>query len=223
MKDFESIARKIRALQTTVGHPTTPQGEREAAQASIERLCERHGLSVADIENIELVDAVLCVNAENERALAFQLLSIIGGWDVFEKATLRTEILRQPGKGRRKARLVPRWTITARMPKLEADDWKAAYAHYLPMLWDLELDLDRQLKIARRAVKQALQGFLQKFNLFSDVERPMTGKKKRKQKPLSAMDWAAMMAAYQAAKGDKWERGTGKLTDLPLLTGFSKL
>jgi hypothetical protein len=218
MNDFDSIARKLRALQATVAHPETPPGEKQAAQARIEALCQRHGFTVADILATELHIIEIFAETLELAQLACQLLRIIAGKDSHAERHISRYDYVIPSKPRLTKNGKPKFTrpkaatgyrISALMPQVEGDDWKAAYAHYKPILNASIQTLDTQIKTARKARKQALPGLCNQFHLFPEDSTPGKAPKN--------FDMAAYIAAMNAAQGERWQGNTAKLTDTFLL------
>lgn len=97
------------------------------------------------------------------------------------------------------------YVLRAEVTDLEYDEWRDCFHHYAEDFWESSLELKQQAKIATRAAKMALEGFVNQHGIFPpSPERSGKG-------DLSPDELAALIAAMQGSKGERFTRGRSKL------------
>lgn len=203
-------ARKLAALADPRNGGTF--GEISAARAALARHMEQHGLTPQDIDPAERTEHYLdCwpVGRPRPKAckdllkLAVQCLAFVTGTQ--QKIWPHDRII-TPGK-----RPVKIYVAKAKCTPREAAEWQACFAHYAPALLDSLDDARAKVAQARRILQHTLSGFIHRHDIFPAP----TGESGPSQ--LTEAEIAAICAAMHAARGHKWERPAGALTDVPLI------
>lgn len=104
------------------------------------------------------------------------------------------------------------YVIEAEVTDLEFEEWRDCFHHYAADFWETAEDLKREARAAAKAAKMALTGFVCRHGIFPPEEDD--GKE---DKPMSPERLAALIAAANAARGEGFVRGRGKLEQGGLL------
>lgn len=222
MKDYDSILAKARKLAALAGDTAATDGERDNAQRMLEAHCLRYGITAErlavsarrqrQLECIVPGRSFKPVRSMDLLYLACQCLWFVIGEkrDVFKSSdeVFRT-VKKKRGLAEEKGFQI--YVAKAQVTDLEFDEWRACFHHYAADFWLSVEDLKVQAKIAAKAVKMALSGFVHRHGIFP----PST--KDEKEEPLSPEKLAALIAAMNAARGEGFVRGRGKLEQGGLL------
>lgn len=201
MSAFESI--RMKALKLAALAARGVGGEAAAAQAKLEALLARPGMTLLDLvsedsrqtRELDIIADPLRPKLDKElRGLAGNCLAYVLQRSV-STVQCGSVIRRRSIMSRRgNIRWVRYYVMQAELTAGELEDWEACFAHYKPSF----LSTRKKLQAALKAV---LTGFLHQHDLFA----PSAGDGPAA--PLSPQERAALLAAMRAAEGDRWTRG----------------
>lgn len=201
MSEFESIRMKARKLAELGARGV--DGERAAAQTKLREFLARHGITLESLDAGERRERELsCVLDANKPRKDLDLARLAGqclAYVLGRPSTHRTFVC-QRGKtnARGKVVKVSFYVLREDLTDAEFEDWQACFQYYAPSFEASRIKL-------RRALKQALSGFIHAHDIFPPSPADS------KAKPLTPSELQALIDAMRQAQGDKWERPTAKL------------
>lgn len=217
MKSYESILAKCRKL-AALADPNNggSEGETENAKAMLERLMAEYSITAADFDPAHRKPYdLLCVSRRlrtkpvKEKQLvqlAAQCLGLVTG-DPAASVRCRIVDYFTPQRGLKPDKLWRVYEVTAEVTEAEAQEWQECFQHYIEDFLETIAELRQQVRAANRALKFALHGFACRHNIFAPSNETES------EKPLPPEKLAAILAAAQASKGEKWQRKAGQIDD----------
>lgn len=207
---FEKLSDKLAKLRAMRDCASATAGERENAQASIDALLRKHGLTEEQAASV--MTGVVVFSLEPAR-WGKRLFLQCAAW-LLQVNTIHT--IRAP-KGRVAMMLTP----------LDGADIKGCYAYYVLVMRKREVELRQMMKDTRsecarilKALKEERDGLcealLHKYELFGPP--PAEPKKHRRMTEAEFESYLKRKRFEEGFEADAWQRG-GKLNqqDLPLL------
>jgi len=198
---FESLRMKARKLAALAARGVG--GEKQTAQAKLEAFLTRWNMTLESLDAGERRERELaCVLDPAKPCKDLQLARLAGqclAYVLGQKSQHRTFIC-QRGKTNAKGRVVKVsfYVLRAELTDAEFEDWEACFQCYAPSFESTRVRL-------RRALKQALHGFVHAHDIFPPQDSD------GKAKPLSPAELQALIDAMRQAQGDKWKRPAGRI------------
>lgn len=197
---IKSLAAKLAAMAAPGSGAT--DGERENALRKLERLLERHGLTLDDLTNEAKHTLWVKVANKGERELFYAC-----AFYITELGTL--EVVRRATK--------PRDAAVANLTAVQVADIRACFGYYVRILRAKVHMLRKEVKAAQEALKVAHEAVIARYSIHSPagesdaVEMPDPDK------------LAAIINAMRGLKGDRWVKPAAKVDGAQtLLLGFGE-
>lgn len=220
MKEFESVLAKARKL-ASVANPANgaAQGEMENAAKALEALLKKHGITLESISaERRSMRGVKCISSFRKHRpskdidlsrLCAQCLRHVTGnsHQEMECCTGKITVESKASKRKIKFREVEIFVIYAEVTDLEYQEWCEAYLHYAGQLKDMMAALRKEVRLAQKAVKAGLEGFVNRHGIFAEDAQDSP------EKEHTTESLEAFLRAFQSAKGETWIRKGGYLQE----------
>lgn len=167
------------------------------AQAKLDRLLSRHGLTMEDLASTATVDHIFTVKDEQGE----DLLHAVAFW-ILETGRIFVSKARSNGKRKHNRRL----TLALRCTRTQAVDIQTCFDYYAAIMEGLKLDLAEKRKDLATQEKQLVSSMAHKYKLYA----PDDGKP-AKPSTLSRRELLAILANAEKMHAGRWEKPSGTL------------
>lgn len=186
-------------------------GEAENAKRLLEKHCARHGISIDTLTSDDRSMRSLPIAVKHPAwkpkldirlaQLAVQCLRYIKATDNLDFQSL-SKCEYPSARKTKKPKYV--YSIEAELTLAEWEDWRSCFDHYAPLMWKMQLHLEKQRRQIQAAIKRTVGVFINEHHLFP----PDAGSNDSQPTP---EEIAAYQAAAAAVTGDTWTRPIARL------------
>jgi len=202
---IKSLARKLEALSAPDSGAT--YAERRNASEKLERLLERHQLTLDDLASDRLYDVPFVCWSKGEARLLIQCAFFVTDRERLSRTEPRRWIKGKPGK-----------VTIMQITQADAADIEICYNHYRQELEARVEDLNKKITEARTAIRNAPSAIIQRNKIFSshaggkDDDTPLT--------PAQLKKLQELIVAMRGLEANRWERPAGKVDSDRLALGW---
>lgn len=198
IETIRELAHKLSALSdpTRGGTPA----ECAIAAAKLKHLLEKHGLTIADLENSDTDWLYLEVVSKNEHELLIQCICF-----VLNQSQISISRIPKPAKSRYPEE------VGIKVTRLHAADIRACFAFYRQILADRTAELENEIAKRRAAIKSLPDAIFSRYHIFPHNDNSESDKP-----DLTPAQLAALLTAMAGLDGDAWQRPAASLSGLAL-------